>query len=86
MIDKTRRKYTWLSLSIVAAVLIIDQISKIIVKTNMFLGEEIDVFSWFKILFVENNGMAFGLELGSKLFLILFRIVAIILIGLRVYL
>ncbi len=85
MIDKTRRKYTWLSLSIVAAVLIIDQISKIIVKTNMFLGEEIDVFSWFKILFVENNGMAFGLELGSKLFLTLFRIVAIILIGYYIF-
>lgn len=85
MIDKTQRKYTWLSLSIVAAVLIIDQISKIIVKTNMFLGEEIDVFSWFKILFVENNGMAFGLELGSKLFLTLFRIVAIILIGYYIF-
>lgn len=85
MIDKTQRKYTWLSLSIVAAVLIIDQISKILVKTNMFLGEEIDVFSWFKILFVENNGMAFGLELGSKLFLTLFRIVAIFLIGYYIF-
>lgn len=85
MIDKTQRKYTWLSLSIVAAVLIIDQISKILVKTNMFLGEEIDVFSWFKILFVENNGMAFGLELGSKLFLTMFRIVAIFLIGYYIF-
>ncbi|MBR5324661.1 MAG: lipoprotein signal peptidase [Muribaculaceae bacterium] len=85
MIDKTQRKYTWLSLSIVAAVLIIDQISKFLVKTNMFLGEEIDVFSWFKILFVENNGMAFGLELGSKLFLTLFRIVAIFLIGYYIF-
>lgn len=85
MINKTQRKYTWLCLAIVAGVLIIDQVTKILVKTNMFLGEEIDVFSWFKILFVENNGMAFGLELGSKLFLTLFRIVAIILIGYYIF-
>ena len=85
MINKTQRKNTWLSLSIVAGVLIIDQITKVLVKTNMFLGEEIDVFSWFKILFIENNGMAFGMELGSKLFLTLFRIVAIILIGYYIF-
>ena len=85
MINKTQRKYTLFSLSIIAVVLIIDQITKILVKTNMFLGEEIDIFSWFKILFVENNGMAFGLELGSKLFLTLFRIFAIIIIGFYIY-
>lgn len=85
MLDKTQRKYTWLTLSIIVGVLIVDQISKFLVKTNMFLGEEIEVFSWFKILFVENNGMAFGMELGSKLFLTLFRIVAIILIGYYIY-
>ena len=85
MIDKTQRKYTWLSLSIIAGVLIIDQVSKFLVKTNMYLGEEIEIFSWFKILFVENNGMAFGMELGSKLFLTLFRVVAIILIGYYIF-
>ena len=85
MVNKTQKKYTWLSLSIIAGVLIIDQVSKILVKTNMFLGEEINVFSWFKILFIENNGMAFGLELGSKLFLTLFRIFAIILIGYYIF-
>ncbi|MBR4962888.1 MAG: lipoprotein signal peptidase [Muribaculaceae bacterium] len=85
MVNKTQKKYTWLSLSIIAGVLIIDQVSKILVKTNMFLGEEIDLFSWFKILFIENNGMAFGLELGSKLFLTLFRIFAIILIGYYIF-
>ena len=85
MVNKTQKKYTWLSLSIIAGVLIIDQVSKILVKTNMFLGEEIDVFSWFKILFIENNGMAFGLELGSKLFLTLFRIFAFILIGYYIF-
>ena len=85
MIDKTQRKYTWLSLSIIAGVLIIDQVSKFLVKTNMYLGEEIEIFSWFKILFVENNGMVFGMELGSKLFLTLFRVVAIILIGYYIF-
>ena len=85
MLDKTQRKYTWLTLSIIAGVLIVDQISKFLVKTNMFLGEEIEVFSWFKILFVENNGMAFGMELGSKLFLTLFRIIAIIFIGFYIF-
>jgi signal peptidase II len=58
-------------------VLVIDQIIKILVKTNMSLGESIDITSWFKILFVENNGMAFGMEIIGKLFLSLFRIVAI---------
>lgn len=69
---------------VVALVIIIDQASKIWVKTHMSLYESIEIFSWFKIHFVENPGMAFGLELGSgetksagKLFLTLFRIVAI---------
>lgn len=85
MANKTQRKYIWLSLIVIISVLIIDQTSKFIVKTNMFLGESIDVFSWFKILFIENNGMAFGMELGSKLFLTIFRIVAITLIGFYIY-
>ena len=41
----------------------------------MYLGESIRFASWFQLLFVENNGMAFGIELGSKIFLTLFRIV-----------
>ena len=85
MANKTQRKYIWLSLIVIISVLIIDQTSKFLVKTNMFLGESIDVFSWFKILFIENNGMAFGMELGSKLFLTIFRIVAITLIGFYIY-
>ena len=66
-----------LALIIILSVLIIDQVIKILVKTNMTLGESIDVTSWFKILFVENNGMAFGMEIIGKLFLSLFRIGAI---------
>lgn len=59
---------------IIFAVIIIDQISKIWVKTHFYMGEELVIFSWFRLLFIENNGMAFGMELGSKLFLTLFRI------------
>lgn len=66
-----------LALIIILSVLVIDQIIKIMVKTHMSLGESIDVTSWFKILFVENNGMAFGMEIIGKLFLSLFRIGAI---------
>ena len=50
---------------------------KFYVKTHFFLGESVDVTSWFKLLFVENNGMAFGMEFGSKLFLTLLRIVVV---------
>ena len=66
-----------IALIIVLSVLVIDQIIKILVKTGMSLGESIEVTSWFKILFVENNGMAFGMEIIGKLFLSLFRIAAI---------
>ena len=62
---------------LVAAILVVDQIIKVWVKTHMTLHEQIEIFSWFKIVFIENNGMAYGMELGSKLFLTLFRIVAI---------
>lgn len=76
-----------LSILLISAILIVDQIIKIWIKTNMMLGEEFLVFGqeWFRIHFVENNGMAFGIEMlgGSvgKLFLSLFRIVAIGAIG-----
>ena len=55
----------------------IDQIVKILIKTHMTIGESIHIFSWFQILFVENNGMAFGMQFGGtigKLVLSLFRI------------
>ena len=61
---------------IIALVIVIDQVVKIWVKTHFFYGEEVEVTSWFKLLFIENNGMAFGMELGSKLLLTLFRIIA----------
>lgn len=60
---------------VILAVIIIDQAVKIWVKTHFYLGESHEVTSWFKIHFIENNGMAFGWELGSKLLLTLFRLV-----------
>ena len=66
-----------IALIITLSVLVIDQIIKFLVKTGMSLGESIEVTSWFHILFVENNGMAFGMEIIGKLFLSLFRIGAI---------
>ena len=68
----------------VIALLVIDQVIKILVKTNMSIGQSIHVFgNWFQILFIENNGMAFGLQFGEgwgKLALSLCRLVLIVLI------
>ncbi|MDO4738759.1 MAG: lipoprotein signal peptidase [Bacteroidales bacterium] len=78
----SRKTKSILSILLFMAVLVIDQIIKVSVKTGMYLGERIEITSWFSLLFVENNGMAFGWELwGGKLFLTLFRIIAIFAIG-----
>ncbi len=73
------------ALSVILAVLVIDQIIKVWVKTHMMLGEEFAVAGdWFLIHFVENNGMAFGMEMGGswgKILLSVFRIVAVVGIG-----
>ena len=62
---------------IVIVILLIDQTIKLWVKTHMALHESIHVTDWFYIAFIENNGMAYGMQLGSKLILSLFRVVAI---------
>lgn len=65
---------------IVLLILIVDQVSKIYIKTNFKLDEYVLVFDWFRIHFIENDGMAWGVEIpGSygKLFLTLFRIAAV---------
>lgn len=60
------------------AAIVIDQAIKIWVKTSMYMHEMIEITPWFKILFTENRGMAFGMELMDKLFLTSFRIVAVV--------
>lgn len=79
------------SLFIIIAILLIDQISKIYIKTHFILGDNVEVSSWFYISFVENDGMAWGAKLNdvftfisdktAKLILTLFRIIAVIGIG-----
>ncbi|MFK8265631.1 lipoprotein signal peptidase [Capnocytophaga cynodegmi] len=69
---------------IIILILIVDQWSKIYIKTNFMLNEKVEVFSWFKILFTENKGAAWGTKIPGKygkLFLTLFRIVAVFGIG-----
>jgi len=69
-----------LAIATILIAIILDQIIKIYIKTHFYLGEEVIVFDWFRIHFVENNGMAMGFEFGGrtgKLFLTLFRIVAV---------
>ncbi len=73
----SKKNKEWLAVSIIAAVLIIDQVIKVAVKTNMCWHESIRVTDWFYIFFTENNGMAFGLEIFDKLFLTSFRIIAV---------
>ncbi|MDR1003478.1 MAG: lipoprotein signal peptidase [Prevotellaceae bacterium] len=70
-----------IALLIILTVLIIDQVVKVLVKTNMYYHDSIRITDWFYILFTENNGMAFGLEIFGKLILTLFRVVAVIGIG-----
>ncbi len=75
---------------IIIIILLIDQVSKVYIKTHFVLSEEIKVLGldWFRIHFLENNGMAWGKEFGGKsgkLFLTLFRLVAIAGIGYWLY-
>lgn len=67
-------------------ILLIDQASKIYVKTHFHLGESVEVFPWFKFTFVENPGMAYGFQFGGlvgKYFLVVIRIA---MIGFMIYL
>ena len=75
-----------MALLVVFAVLLIDQMIKIWVKTSMTLHESIHVTDWFYITFIENNGMAFGMQLGSKIVLSLFRVIAISALGYYIWL
>ncbi|MBR6048033.1 MAG: lipoprotein signal peptidase [Bacteroidaceae bacterium] len=75
MVSKKNQAIT--SALIIVGSLVIDQIVKIAVKTGMYLHQSIHVTDWFYILFTENRGMAFGMELMDKYLLTSFRIVAV---------
>lgn len=81
MIRNNKTFKVWIAIAIVIAILLIDQIIKIEVKTNMTLGEAKRVTDWFYIEFIENNGMAYGMKFINKLVLSLFRLFAIGFIG-----
>ncbi|MDR0769201.1 MAG: lipoprotein signal peptidase [Dysgonamonadaceae bacterium] len=69
------KKWFW-AITVIVLILAIDQIIKILIKTNLCLAAEFHVTNWFYIRFVENSGMAMGIQVGGKLFLSLFRIIA----------
>ena len=75
-----------LAVILVILILLIDQAIKIWVKTSMCLHESIHITDWFYITFIENMGMAFGMQLGSKILLSLFRVVAISVLGYYIWL
>ena len=68
---------------IIPLIILIDQATKIAIKTSMCLYEKIEITPWFQLLFTENKGMAFGMSFVGTMFLALFRIVAT---GLFIYL
>ena len=71
---------------LVIVILLIDQIIKVSVKTGMCLHDSIRITNWFYISFIENNGMAYGMQIGSKLLLSLFRVAAIGVLGYYIWL
>ncbi len=74
---KRSKSRLWLVVGIVVGAVVIDQLIKLYIATHYALGESREVFSWFWLCYVENNGMAFGIEWFSKLALTLFRLLAV---------
>ncbi len=77
----TDKQKSWLAVGIILLIVLLDQVVKVYVKLHFCLGEAVEVFPWWQICFVENDGMAFGIEWFDKLFLTLFRVVAVGLLG-----
>lgn len=75
----------WGAVLIILILLTADQALKIWIKTNMQLHESIEITKWFYLYFTENPGMAFGIEVIGKLFLSIFRIIAVGFIGYYLY-
>lgn len=75
------RRHATVAAIIILTVIVLDQILKFWVKTTFYLGEDMQIFPWFHLLFIENNGMAFGMTIGSKLALTIFRLVVVTLLG-----
>jgi signal peptidase II len=80
-LSKTQLRQIGSAVLAVILLLICDQAFKVWVKMNMQLGDSIEVFSWFKIYFTENPGMAFGIELVDTYILTIFRIIVVCFLG-----
>ena len=74
----SKTKQAIASAALAVGIIVIDQAIKVAVKTGMYMHQSIRVTDWFQILFTENNGMAFGMEVFNKWFLTSFRIIAVI--------
>ena len=75
----------WGAVCVIMLLLLLDRVLKIWIKTHLQLHESIEITPWFYLYFTENPGMAFGIEVIGKLFLSLFRIVAVGFIGYYLY-
>jgi len=82
----TATKKAFGAIAVILLILLVDQIIKIWVKTHFALGDDMQITSWFHIRFIENKGMAMGIEVFGKIFLTIFRIVASIAIAYYIYL
>lgn len=71
------RRRCWTLAAVIVLIVVADQALKYWVKTSFYLGESLPITSWWELKFIENNGMAFGVELWSKLALTLLRIGAV---------
>ena len=70
-------RLTAAAIAVAAGVVILDQILKFWIKTHFYLGEDYQILPFFHLRFIQNNGMAFGMEFGSKLLLTGFRILLV---------
>ena len=75
--EMTNRQKGWLMAGIILLIVLLDQAVKVYIKLHFRLGEAVEVFPWWQVCFIENDGMAFGIEWFDKLFLTLFRVVAV---------
>ena len=76
--EKTTKTNAIIAASVIFFVLLVDQLIKYVVKTQMMLYEKIEVTNWFQIFFTENDGMAFGMDFVATSFLAIFRVVVIV--------
>lgn len=75
--DATVKSRLWIVFLVIWGIIIVDQVMKIWVKTSFYMGEDLPITSWWHLKFIENNGMAFGLELWNKFVLTFGRILAV---------